>query len=186
MLGIGRWNNCDGVCRASDHITNKQCCQTPERRGCDSFLPPTRRLAATIETKIHPHDFWKAFQGSWSELLHQVLHLRFQHYFLGKSRLPGPAVRQINAPARPVRLSPAAKPRRWLSAGSCSGWCFCCHWFNWETDVFIPHKRGDRRALAAAVTHQLPFVSASAVLMQRCRTPRVYPRVPAPYCHCQG
>lgn len=49
-------------------------------------------------------------------------------------------------------------------------------------------REGDLRALAAAVTHQLPFVSASAVLMQRCRTPRphVHPRVPAPFCHCQG
>lgn len=143
--------------------------------------PPTRRLAATIETKIHPHDFWKAFQGSWSELLHQVLHLRFQHHFLGKSRLPRPAVRQINAPARPVRVSPAAKPRRWLSAGSCSGWCFCCHWFHWETDVFIRYKRG-------ITVHLPPLSPISSPLFQQplCGCKDAVPRVPAPYCHCQG
>lgn len=43
------------------------------------------RLRAALKTKIHPNDVRKAFQGSWSELLHQVFHLRLQHHILGKS-----------------------------------------------------------------------------------------------------
>lgn len=40
---------------------------------------------AAKENKIHPDDVRKAFQGSRSELLHQVFHFRIQHYILGKS-----------------------------------------------------------------------------------------------------
>lgn len=47
------------------------------------------RLRAALKTKFHPDDDRKAFQGSWSELLHQVFHLRVQHHILGKCpRLP--------------------------------------------------------------------------------------------------
>lgn len=38
-----------------------------------------------LRYKIHPNDVRKAFQGSRSELLHQVFHLRIQHHILGKS-----------------------------------------------------------------------------------------------------
>lgn len=64
-------------------------------KGCFQRIPAAKhRTAADViparcrggeEKKIYPDDVRKAFQGSRSELLHQVFHFRIQHYILGKS-----------------------------------------------------------------------------------------------------
>lgn len=85
---------------------------------------------AVKEKKIHPDDVRKAFQGSRSELLHQVFHFRIQHYILGKSpvcclRLQA-CHRQFNTLTR--SLFPTSSCEVHLCVRVCLLWCSMLSW----------------------------------------------------------
>lgn len=92
MLTIGRWNKRRRFVEAlALRIINiRGAVKHWQQGGCESLRPLNSSdwFVVTIKTnnKNHPNDFREALQGSWSELLHQVLHIWLQHHFLGKSR----------------------------------------------------------------------------------------------------
>ena len=97
MFIIRRWNNWRRVCRAVEKLKRKKKGVSTNgavkhKRTIDVILSH-RELRLRQKTKPKKqqkkghlkNDVRKAFQGSWSELLHQVFHLRIQHHILGKS-----------------------------------------------------------------------------------------------------
>lgn len=110
-------------------------------KGCFQRIPAAKhRTAANViparcrggegKKKIHPDDVRKAFQGSRSELLHQVFHFRIQHYILGKSpvcclRLQA-CHRQFNTLTR--SLFPTSSCEVHLCVRVCLLWCSMLSW----------------------------------------------------------